>query len=130
MTSQFRDRTHVQEILSDPVLILYPALTRQNRIVQEILSDPVPGSDKAEQDRTGNLVRSCSDHVPGSDKAEQDRTCESCREIEKSEQTIFVSIFLPFCGPSLKRSFSKLRRSYELCFGGVARELGGNINNL
>ena len=54
-------------------------------------------------------------------------TCETIREQEKAEQTIFFPYFLVLW-PSLKDSFSELRGTLELCFGYVGEELGGNRN--
>ena len=49
--------------------------------------------------------------------------------MEKSltlEMRHFFFDFSPFLGPSLKGSFSKLRRSSKLCFGYVGGEVGAN----
>ena len=40
-------------------------------------------------------------------------------------QQFFFSIFVVFCDPSLKRSFSELRPSWELCSGYVSGLVGG-----
>ena len=40
--------------------------------------------------------------------------------------TIFFSKNVPFCVPSLKGSFSELRRSLDLCFGYVSDPVGGS----
>ena len=53
---------------------------------------------------------------------------ESSREVDKyipwgSSQFFFKKVV--FSGPSLKRSFSELRRSWKLCFGYVSGLVGG-----
>jgi hypothetical protein len=71
----------VQEILSDPVLILYQALSRQKQLGNPVrsCSNPVVGSVKAETIRKSCqiLFWSCT----RSDKAEQDRTGNPIRSL-------------------------------------------------
>ena len=74
----------------------------------------------------GTLNRLMSGHVPGQHSR---HIWVPPRNWEVWGDNFFLKIS-PFLGASLKRWFSKLRRSWELCFGGVSRELGGNGNNL
>ena len=47
------------------------------------------------------------------------------REVKTYQKRQLFFRICTFCGPSLKRSFSALRRSWELCFGYVSGLVGG-----